>query len=132
MKPERRYRETVNKKLSKLTYYQAMDGTSTNGTPDSYYEGPSSLMWVEWKWTDSKNPRLIPDPRDLQKRWLRRAYGNNVKVAVICGSPNFGYVFPGLSWESRRIEEALLAGSKQDIADWIDEEVLKIETWTHP
>lgn len=124
MKPERRYRESVHKHLPVGVYAQGMGGTQTRGTPDAYYEGVSSrVLWVEWKWTTSLNPRLIPEPEPLQQRWLRRAHSNGVQVAVICGCPKRGYVFPGLSWESRLITDAALAGSKQEVAIWIAKQV---------
>ena len=125
MTPERRYRESVNKLLLPEIYTQAMGGTLTNGTPDSYYEW-HNILWVEWKWTPAQNPRLLPDSKSwaLQKRWLRRAYDNGHQVAVICGSPNRAYVFTQLRWEMRRIEDATFAfGTKSQLARWIEEKV---------
>lgn len=121
MTPERRYREAVNKLLIPEVYTQTMGGTMTNGTPDSYYEA-ASILWVEWKWTSAQNPRLLPNSKNwpLQMRWLRRAYDNGHKVAVICGSPNRAYVFTQLRWEQRRIEDAgFVCDSKLAVAGWI-------------
>ena len=102
-----------------------MGGVSTAGTPDSYYEGVGRTLWVEWKWTNSYRPLLIPEPTPLQQHWLRRAYNNGVRVAVICGCPTRGFVFPGLTWESRETIAAVYeAQTKKQIADWISKVVL--------
>ena len=125
MNPERRYRESVNRYLPRDVYHQGMGGVATNGTPDSYYEGSFNSLWVEWKWTNSKNPVLIPEPSALQKRWLTRAYSNGVNVAVICGCPLRGYVFPGFSWELRHTTGARLVGDRKAIAAWITSQVIE-------
>jgi len=126
--PERRFRDSVHKHLLENIYRQGMGGVSTSGTPDSYYEAPTGhTLWVEWKATPSARPRLIPDPTPLQKHWLRRAHGNRQRVAVICGYPGGGIVLPGLTWESRLVSDAVLIGSRKEIARWI-EEVLTLIT----
>lgn len=124
MNPERRYRNRVEKHLPEEVYFQAMGGTATSGTPDSYYEALGPILWVEWKWTSARSPRLIPDPEELQKYWLRRAHRNGKAIAVICGSPVHGYIFPDLTWESRLITDAALVGSAEEIAQWITKQVL--------
>ena len=126
MKPERRCEKRVNDSLLPSVYSQSMAGTATSGTPDMYYEGSCASLWVEYKWTRSKTPRVIPDPEPLQKFWLHRAYKNRQQVAVICGSPRLYYVFPGLSWESRLTRDALPGVySKKEVAEWIYERTCK-------
>ena len=92
-KPEGTYRRSVHKYLRTPTYYQSMDGTRTGGTPDAYYEGELGTLWIEWKYTPAKKPRVLPTPTALQVSWLRRAHLNGVNVAVIVGSPEGSYLF---------------------------------------
>lgn len=119
MKPERRYRESIHRLLPDTIYAQGMGGTMTGGTPDAYYEGGNGILWVEWKWTSALSPRLIPELTPLQQRWLTRAHSNGVRVAVICGSPILGYVFPGLTWKVRRTKDAVISGTKKEVAEWL-------------
>ena len=128
MNPERRFRNAVEKLLPEAVYYQAMGGTATNGTPDSYYEGAqhsprgniAHILWVEWKWTTARKPRVFPKPDPLQQFWLKRAHRNGVRVAVICGSPTVGYIFPGVSWE----DEPTHIMTKKEIAQWLEDSVM--------
>lgn len=132
MKPERRCEKRVNALLLSSIHYQAMGGTATSGTPDTYYEAPCGSMWIEWKWTNSLRPNLIPEPSELQKLWLRRANGNGINVAVICGAPLRYYVFPGLSWESRKTVDAVPdLKTKQEVANWIGRCVLPVKEWPY-
>lgn len=125
MKPERRYRDRVNKKLPAVVYTQCMGGTATNGTPDSYYEGNADILWVEWKWTSALNPRKLPNPSPLQDRWLTRAQHNGLRVAVICGSETYAYVLTSNWWWDNSLEFALKLKNVKEVADWIKEQVLR-------
>jgi hypothetical protein len=79
--------------------------TSTNGTPDYYYEGLNRELWVEYKWYPEEPKEIkICDTKQkvhlsmLQQIWLERAIKNNVRVAVVIGYPKGCVVLLGRQW----------------------------------
>ena len=61
----------------------------------------------------------------LQYKWLERAYGNDVDVAVICGCPDGGVVMTEESWDApwtrEQFREELQC--RKDLALWITNRV---------
>lgn len=106
-KPERNFINRIHRKVKPTLYKQAMGLTSTNGTPDYYYEGLQGALWVEYKWypkepeeidlCDTKKPTHLSM---LQQAWLKRANKNSVKVAVVAGYPKGCVVLLGKQWMS--------------------------------
>lgn len=134
-KPEAVFRSGVNKKLPPAVYHCGIGGSYVGGIPDEYYEGPAGILFAEYKRLPPRHPPVIDlcDPSAktklsaLQQEWLRRAHGNGVKVAVICGSGDgkTGVVFEGTAWEEPIDREAFAvqAIDKASLAQWITEEV---------
>lgn len=83
--------------------------TSTNGTPDYYYEGRlRAELWVEYKWYPEEPEEIdLCDTKKkthlsmLQQNWLERANRNGVKVAVVAGYPKGCIVLRGEQWMSK-------------------------------
>ncbi len=107
-KPERNFINRIHRKIQPTLYKQAMGLTSTNGTPDYYYEGAElSELWVEYKWYPEEPKEIdLCDTKKkthlsmLQQNWLERANGNNVNVAVVAGYPKGCVVLLGGQWLS--------------------------------
>lgn len=96
-KPETNFIARVHRRLTEGVYKQAMGLTSTNGTPDYYYEGPHGCMWIEYKWYPEKptiidltNPKKKPHLSALQRLWLNRAMFNRINAFVVAGYPGGG------------------------------------------
>jgi len=104
-KPESNFIARVHRRLDKDVYKQAMGLTSTNGTPDYYYEGPHGCKWIEYKWYPEKpgtidlcNPKKKPHLSALQRLWLNRAIINNVDAFVVAGYPGGCFILKQGIW----------------------------------
>jgi hypothetical protein len=108
--PEGKYIAKVHRQLDKFKNKQIYRMSNTNiyigGIPDQYYEGPSGILWVEYKFLKTlPNVLDLTNPKKkllsaLQTKWLRRATNNNVNTAVIVGLENGeGIWLRNLSWE---------------------------------
>jgi hypothetical protein len=125
-KPEANFISRVHRKLDASVYKQAMGLTSTNGTPDYYYEGNAGHLWVEYKWYPEK-PKFVdlcdtskkPSLSRLQQRWLERAHGNKQPVVVVAGFPGGCFVFLGVEWKLHMDEHILKAMTMTEQA-WIE------------
>ena len=77
--PESRFTQRIVRRTKAFNqagghlYAQKME--TGRGTPAYYYEGPSGVLWVEYK---VKPNGLSP----IQKDWIARARGNYVKAWV--------------------------------------------------
>ena len=76
--PEARLIAAINKQLPETVYHQAMGAMYSNGTPDQYYEGSNTALWIEYKWEKNKLSAL-------QERWIARAKKNGIEVWVVRG-----------------------------------------------
>jgi hypothetical protein len=104
-KPERNFINRIHRKIKPTLYKQAMGLTSTNGTPDYYYEGLNGALWVEYKWYPEEPEAInVCDTKKkthlsmLQQNWLMRANTNDVRVAVVAGYPKGCVVLLGKMW----------------------------------
>jgi hypothetical protein len=83
-------------------YIEGMAKTFSQGTPDTYYEGPKGALWVEWKFLRQIPVRKVDISKLLspsQLRWLERAHRNGVQCAVIVGHADGGVYFSNpLTW----------------------------------
>lgn len=118
-KPETRYIARVNASLPEWVHYEKTHNRFRRGMPDSYYEGNKECLWVEYKYSAQRPQRLNVANllTELQRRWLRRAAGNNRPVAVILGSPVGGVILPQLTWEKPLQNPPLY--SPNEVAQWI-------------
>lgn len=107
-KPERNFINRIHRKIKPTLFKQAMGLTSTNGTPDYYYEGSLGAIWVEYKFfpvepmgqfdlCDTKQKIHLSK---LQQIWLERANDNGVDVAVVAGYPKGCVVLLDDEWKS--------------------------------
>lgn len=115
--PEARFRDSVERYLSKAIYVEGMANPYRGGTPDRYYEGPSGVLWVEYKWEDNTLS-------ELQERWLKRAQLNNVNVAIITGVKfpiKGGYILR--IFQYRQSLRTNVIYTRKEIAQWIERQV---------
>jgi hypothetical protein len=96
-KPESNFIARIHRRLTTDIYKQAMGLTSTNGTPDYYYEGVNGCLWIEYKWYPEKpltidltDKKKKPHLSALQRLWLNRAIVNGVDAIVVAGYPGTG------------------------------------------
>lgn len=77
-KPENTFIAAINKPLPKLLHRQRNVGSmfGTSGVPDSYYDGPTSDLWVEYKVNPSlpRNGIVIGKYSTQQLAWMTRRY----------------------------------------------------------
>lgn len=122
-KPETRAAKAVNDLLPAAVYYEKIHNTYRGGTPDFYYEGPRSQLWVEYKHFGSypRNWSVITDERRgltrLQQNWLRRAHRNGHRTAVIAKHPRGYALFIGDDWEDGVPDKSNC--TTLEIAKWI-------------
>lgn len=86
--PEAKYVQRVERLLDRSYHTQGVTNAFSNGTPDRYYEGSKNrVLWAEYKY-DEKIPANWDGEKRitaLQRRWLLRAYNNQINVCVIAG-----------------------------------------------
>lgn len=127
-KPEAVAVSNLHTKLDSRVYHEGMANPYRGGTPDVWYDGNKSDLWVEYKFIPKASPVVIPNLSALQTKWLNRAYDNGRNVAVITLMPGKlgGYLYRDKQWNlpmKREIFMSLLL-SRQQLADWISDKVL--------
>jgi hypothetical protein len=79
------------KRLTKTLHQQSLTGASmaANGTPDRYYDGDRSDLWVEYKALTSipRSGIVIGAYTQLQLAWMERRYKNESTFHTIYGQP---------------------------------------------
>lgn len=107
--PERSYIDKVHRYLDPAWFIHKQCNTGQmggNGTPDYYYERFKHTMWIEYKYVQKLPARFdIVDPAcrfklsPLQRRWLNRAFKNQVPCAVVLGSEEGALIIERGRWE---------------------------------
>lgn len=136
MKPENRFILSVHKHIDKETiYYEKMANPYRGGTPDVYYEGNQSNLWIEYKFFPKLPPVLdlaanAKGLTPLQQDWINRAWGHRRLVGVIVGTSGGGLILPALSFKKQYTREDATAvlKTRKEIACWIS----KICSTTNP
>ncbi len=86
---EASFKSRMRKKvIERGVYAEAGYTPYSTGKPDHYYEGHRGVLWVEYKWIPRKNPCTFDEDKVLeesQKRWIRRARNNGVRVWTAVG-----------------------------------------------
>ncbi len=91
-KPEARFVASIHRHLPINVYREGMANPYRGGTPDNYYDGPKSDLWVEYKFEptfpktlDLINPKSKTRLSSLQQRWIQRRWNNGKNAIVIFG-----------------------------------------------
>lgn len=132
-KPEGLFVDRVHRQLCQTVYHQGMGLTSTNGTPDQWYEGTQDTLWIEYKWWNKIPAKFdlvlrksVPKISKLQGRWLFRGYNNASNVAVVVGSPDGAIFLPNLEWNGEVKRDDYLPLSEAHVARIIESIVNEI------
>jgi len=128
-KPERNFINRIHRKIKPTLFKQGMGLTSTNGTPDYYYEGSEGALWVEYKWYPEEPEAIdLCDTKKkthlsmLQQNWLGRASRNLVRVAVVAGYPKGCIVLLGKQYLSQHTasKRFLIENHKWTELEWAE------------
>ena len=124
-KPESVFTSAVHRLLPKEVYREKMANPYRGGTPDMWYSGDGSDLWVEYKYLPRIRKRGVVDAKKLltalQAQWLRDRFTEGRHVAVIVGCPVGGVILPRLSWDEPLTVSLFLnlIRSRPDVAQWI-------------
>lgn len=126
-KPENTFIRGVHKHLPVSIYHEKMNNPFRAGTPDVWYSGPGSDLWVEYKYLQRipKKAEITADLSPRQLQWLNARYDQGRNVAVIVGSPEGGIVLENGAWEHSFCPVAFrsMLLSRQELAGWITDKV---------
>ena len=127
-KPESTFIRSIQKYLPFDLHYEKMNNPYSSGTPDVWYSGNKSDLWVEYKFLPTVPQTAIIDPRKLlsvlQYNWLDRRYEEGRNVAIIIGCEKIGgVILRNQEWQrslhAAQFRERLVP--RKAIAQWITE-----------
>lgn len=123
-KPENTFIKSIHTKMAKeKPYFEKTNNPWRAGTPDVYYSGDKSELWIEYKYIPKIpiSSEILPDLTPRQRRWLNERYDEGRNVFVVLGTPDGGVIYRDKEWlkplSSTEIEAKLL--SRAEIARWI-------------
>lgn len=103
VKPENTFRKGVHKYLPTDLHHEKMNNPYSSGTPDDWYSGSRSDLWVEYKFLPRTPQRAIVKPFELlsplQRDWINKRYEEGRTVAVVVGCPDGGIILRDQEWE---------------------------------
>lgn len=121
-KPENTFIASVHKMLPNV-YFEKMYNPYRSGTPDVWYSGNKSDLWVEYKFIQQLPVKadIVLDLSQRQREWLRLRYNEGRNVAVIGGCKQGGVVFTDLEWDKPISPDQFRDRMwlRYDIAKWI-------------
>ncbi len=126
-KPENTFIQAVHKHLDRSVHREKMCNPYRSGTPDVWYSGAESDLWVEYKFIPRipKNADIIVDLSPRQLEWITARRQEGRHVVVIVGSPKGGVVLENGDWE-RPISPASFIAQllpRAELAGWISNKV---------
>lgn len=130
-KPENTFIAGVHKYLPHdAPYHEKMANPYRGGTPDVWYSGDKSDLWIEYKYIE-KLPVKVPikiDLSQLQVLWLCNRHNEGRNLAVVIGTPEGCLLLTNLEWErsditSTEFKERCM--SRKDLAAWILRETVE-------
>jgi len=123
---ESAFREAIRRRLPKALHWQpTTGGLNSNGTPDTYVDGPKSDLWIEWKTLDAMPRSDVVRGRysGLQRAWMTRrhdySHGPRANVVGIVGLPNKTAVVQTTPEEWQRGTPVSAAIKYDEVAAWI-------------
>lgn len=125
IKPENQFRSGVHKYLVPELHHEKMNNPYSSGTPDDWYSGIVSDLWVEYKFLPKTPIRAIVQPAELlsplQLRWLNGRYKEGRNVAMVIGCPDGGMILQdqewNRTWTAEEFRDRLVP--RKAIAQWI-------------
>jgi len=119
--PEAKFYSSINALIPSSIYKEKMHNVYSGGTPDVWYSGIFSDLWVEYKWIAQTPTRAFtPNLSALQLKWIKGRSAEGRTIAVIVGCPDGGYILDDPSQWGVQIEcSTVRLYSKKEIAEWI-------------
>ena len=100
--PETRFYRKIHKHLDKAIHKEKMANPYRGGTPDVWYSGLKTDLWIEYKWLSKpalKAPIYVHKLLSaLQTRWLDQRLSEGRNVAVILGTPVGAWIYEDGTW----------------------------------
>lgn len=128
VQPESSFIQRINKNVSPEVYREKMHNPYRGGTPDVWYSGTKSDLWVEYKFINKEiKHSFTADLSALQTRWLRKRFDEGRTVAVIVGYKGGGFIFnmPD-DWEAPHLLANTPFHSNTTISEWINNVCIKV------
>lgn len=124
-KPENQFRLGVHKYLPVGLHHEKMCNPYSSGTPDDWYSGMGSDLWVEYKFLPRLPLRASVKPASLlsvlQLKWLTERHVEGRNVAMVIGCSTGGYILINQEWlveiPADKFREGLVP--RKAIAQWI-------------
>lgn len=125
IKPENQFRSGVHKYLPPELHHEKMNNPYSSGTPDDWYSGSFSDLWVEYKFLPKTPIRATVRPAELlsplQLRWLDGRHREGRNVAMVIGCPDGGMILQdqewNRTWTAEEFRDKLVP--RKAIAQWI-------------
>lgn len=125
-KPETVFYQSIHRYLTDV-YFEKMFNPYRSGTPDVWYSGNKSDLWIEYKFLQSIPVRAdITVPLSaLQTLWLSARHVEGRRVAVVCGCKDGGVILLDRQWEKpiRNLIFKSVIMKRKEIAEWIRDQV---------
>lgn len=101
-----------------------INDTYAGGVPDAMFVGPSTTVWVEFKFTQALPKRdstmVKPKLNRLQLKWAKDLLENNQYPLVVLGTPKEAFIFTSIAdMENGISKKELLALTHNELVDLI-------------
>lgn len=132
-KPENTFISSVHNHLDPRVYREKMANPYRGGTPDVWYSGDKTDLWVEFKFVilpKRADTVIDVDLSPLQWEWITRRFREGRNVAVIIGCREGAFVWNADPKDLRQLtltRTTFLTGllSRAKCAEWIASRTLK-------
>jgi hypothetical protein len=130
-KPENIFIDGIHKYLpsENLLYREKTANPYRGGTPDWYYDGRFSDLWIEYKYHAGHFPKKLELCNykartcltKLQHRWVNRRWDNGFNAIVMFGCKNGVLILTNKGWENIFTREETTANlvTRKEAAEWI-------------
>lgn len=122
---EHSFIRSVHRYLPLELFKWKIHDTFAGGVPDTFYAGPSSILFVEYKYVkklpkrDSSTLKTSLSPQQIQ--WLNRMTDFNQRAAVVIGCEETAVILENKEWENplSKLEYLKRAVPRKAVAEWI-------------
>jgi len=124
---EHSFIKSVHRSLPASVYSWKIHDTYTGGVPDSFYAGPTGILFVEYKYLPKLPKRDTTELKTtlsaLQKQWLNRMCDFNHNAAVVLGCEDTAIILQNKLWMQPLCKQKYMqmAVPRKQIAHWIEE-----------
>lgn len=126
MQRENGFIRSIHHYLSPSVYREKMHNAYHGGTPDVWYSGSKTDLWIEYKFILSVPKIVIPKLTPLQLHWLTERKKEGRNVAVIIGTVSGGVLITSqTTWVEGISKEIFLDSitNRKQLAEIIERKV---------